>query len=182
MQLMNVDGLTRENVASHLQKYRLYLKRMQGLGSSTGVACPSGSMSAADAATEQLFASNPISHPFLSRSPSGPGQETFLPFMSPAAAASPQIAAAAAVAQQQYYHQRQMGHFGSPTANSGVYDNGFHSRGSATQGLHRMGAAGLGMMHPSPIAAPQNSYGDDVDSGGGGGRRVLTLFPTGTED
>lgn len=32
MQLMSVDGLTRENVASHLHKYRLYLKRMQGLG------------------------------------------------------------------------------------------------------------------------------------------------------
>lgn len=30
MQLMNVEGLTRENVASHLQKYRHYLKRMQG--------------------------------------------------------------------------------------------------------------------------------------------------------
>lgn len=27
MQIMNVDGLTRENVASHLQKYRLQLKR-----------------------------------------------------------------------------------------------------------------------------------------------------------
>jgi hypothetical protein len=26
---MKVDGLTRENVASHLQKYRLYLKRVQ---------------------------------------------------------------------------------------------------------------------------------------------------------
>nr|BDI21195.1 transcription factor LUX [Lemna minor] len=31
MQLMNVEGLTRENVASHLQKYRQYLKRMQGI-------------------------------------------------------------------------------------------------------------------------------------------------------
>ncbi len=29
--LMNVEGLTRENVASHLQKYRAYLKRLAGL-------------------------------------------------------------------------------------------------------------------------------------------------------
>ena len=27
VRLMNVEGLTRENVASHLQKYRIYLKR-----------------------------------------------------------------------------------------------------------------------------------------------------------
>ena len=26
---MNVEGLTRENVASHLQKYRLYMTRLQ---------------------------------------------------------------------------------------------------------------------------------------------------------
>ncbi|XP_057748823.1 transcription factor LUX-like [Arachis stenosperma] len=48
MQLMNVEGLTRENVASHLQKYRLYLKRMQGL-SADG---PSSS--------DHLFASTPV--------------------------------------------------------------------------------------------------------------------------
>ncbi|KAL5750302.1 hypothetical protein ACOSP7_024905 [Xanthoceras sorbifolium] len=48
MQLMNVEGLTRENVASHLQKYRLYLKRMQGLSNDD----PSPS--------DQLFASTPV--------------------------------------------------------------------------------------------------------------------------
>ncbi|KAK9700097.1 hypothetical protein RND81_08G217000 [Saponaria officinalis] len=31
MEMMNVEGLTRENVASHLQKYRIYLKRVDGL-------------------------------------------------------------------------------------------------------------------------------------------------------
>ena len=29
--MMNVEGMTRENVASHLQKYRLHLRRLGGL-------------------------------------------------------------------------------------------------------------------------------------------------------
>lgn len=48
MQLMNVEGLTRENVASHLQKYRLYVKRMR---SNEG---PSPS--------DHIFASTPVPH------------------------------------------------------------------------------------------------------------------------
>ncbi|XP_074562027.1 transcription factor PCL1-like [Curcuma longa] len=52
MQLMNVEGLTRENVASHLQKYRLYLKRKEGR-SSEG---PSSS--------DRLFASTPMPQSF----------------------------------------------------------------------------------------------------------------------
>lgn len=31
--LMNVEGMTRENIASHLQKYRMYLKKMGGYSS-----------------------------------------------------------------------------------------------------------------------------------------------------
>lgn len=55
MQLMNVEGLTRENVASHLQKYRLYLKRMQGFPGEVG---PSGT--ASSSSDHQLFASSPV--------------------------------------------------------------------------------------------------------------------------
>ncbi|GFZ21292.1 response regulator 14 [Actinidia rufa] len=36
LELMNVPGLTRENVASHLQKFRLYLRRLSGVAQQQG--------------------------------------------------------------------------------------------------------------------------------------------------
>lgn len=71
MQLMSVEGLTRENVASHLQKYRLYLRRMQG-GNGNGVS--GGHVIVSDSATDRLFASSPVpahllSHEYLMPSP-----------------------------------------------------------------------------------------------------------------
>ncbi|KAF6149370.1 hypothetical protein GIB67_016908 [Kingdonia uniflora] len=59
MQLMSVEGLTRENVASHLQKYRLYLKRMQGLSSGGSGGGGGGS----DAATDHLMGAPISAHP-----------------------------------------------------------------------------------------------------------------------
>lgn len=35
MQMMNVEGLTRENIASHLQKYRIQLKKQENQGGDT---------------------------------------------------------------------------------------------------------------------------------------------------
>ncbi|KAM0865123.1 hypothetical protein ACQ4PT_043490 [Festuca glaucescens] len=184
MQLMSVDGLTRENVASHLQKYRLYLKRMQGLGNGGGGSHSSGS--GTDAATEHLFATGPS--PFLppGRGPAGPD-----PYNAP-------YAPMPAAHHHHHHHPPQIGHFHHPAARplghygagpgGAGFDHGFLSRavaGGAPVGPpamhHRMVGAGaaMGMMAPS-------SFADDLDlgsrGGGGGGavggRRELTLFPT----
>ncbi|XP_068662176.1 transcription factor MYBC1-like [Aristolochia californica] len=160
MQLMSVDGLTRENVASHLQKYRLYLKRMQGLSGPGGP--NAGPVSAADAADHHLFASAPVPHHFLHRGPTPPAAtaDHFLPFVPVAALQHhhhQQIAA------HQYYNSRQFGQFGSPPG--GQFDHGFLSR--QPHAVHRM-------VGPMPSA----NYDDLETTGGGGGRKVLTLFPT----
>ncbi|GFZ01439.1 homeodomain-like superfamily protein [Actinidia rufa] len=107
MQLMNVEGLTRENVASHLQKYRLYLKRMQGL-SSEG---PSYS--------DHLFASTPVPQSLHESGGSGNGHVAMpIPMPCP-----PQMMS---------YHMPVMGmahgygHMGMPVGNPGSY-HGFES-------------------------------------------------------
>ncbi|XP_074355226.1 transcription factor MYBC1-like [Apium graveolens] len=153
MQLMSVDGLTRENVASHLQKYRLYLKRMQqGNLSSHG--------SSGDTATDHLFASSPVPAHFLHQGRSN--SEHFVPFV------------AVPVMQQQQYQQqmavqyRQVSpHFGSPPN-----EHPFLARQQQQQQqVHRMAMP----VHNSVAS----SYIDDLESPNA--RKVLTLFPTGND-
>lgn len=52
LELMTVDGLTRENVASHLQKYRLYLKKAAKMDSGTPAAAPAAPEAAPPAAAQ----------------------------------------------------------------------------------------------------------------------------------
>lgn len=179
MQLMSVDGLTRENVASHLQKYRLYLKRMQGLSAGTGAVAGGGG--SADPATDHLFASSPVPAHFLH--PGRPNSDHFLPFVPVTIQQHHQqqqqhMAAAATHPQMQqtpqYHHHRQpqVGHFGSPPNPNGQFEHPFLARQS--QPVHRMGA---------PIHSPTvPGYIEDMESAnatGATGRKVLTLFPTG---
>ncbi|KNA04041.1 hypothetical protein SOVF_203360 [Spinacia oleracea] len=188
MQLMSVDGLTRENVASHLQKYRLYLKRMQGLnngggGGGGGVAGgPNGGLTGSgDAATDHLFASSPVPAHFLHQNGPGgggggrPNSDHFMPYMPVAALNHHQMAAAVAghqqiQAQYQHHHHRQMGHFGSAQGN-GQFDHPFLSRQA------HLGPTRNGMMQSN------SGFVEDVESGtaNNGGRKVLTLFPTGED-
>ena len=189
MQLMSVDGLTRENVASHLQKYRLYLKRMQGLsggggGGAAGGAGAAGLGGGADPATDHLFASSPVPAHFLHPAAAAgrPNSEHYLPFV-PVSALQQQhhhphmVAAAGGHPQiQGQYHHRQVGHFGSPTSvapANGQFDHPFLARQG--QVVHRLGP---------PVHNGVPGYVEDLELGNAasaGGRKVLTLFPTGED-
>ncbi|KAE8683549.1 putative calmodulin-binding protein [Hibiscus syriacus] len=152
MQLMSVDGLTRENVASHLKKYCLYLKRMQGLSGGSGGGANGGYGGArlgasADPTTDHLFASSPHHQQ----------QQQMLA----AVVGHPHL--------QSQYHRPQVGLYGS-SPNS-QFEHPFLGR-QTQQPMHRMGGTPVHNQAPS-------SYVEDLESANGnGGRKVLTLFPT----
>lgn len=151
MQLMNVDGLTRENVASHLQKYRLYLKRMQGL-SNEG---PSSS--------DHLFASTPVppslaasahflvshhSHQQHREHPFGPVHSTTLP----------------SILGHNAHHLPS--HMGSPTASFSSFDT-------------RATFSTLTRVPPPSLLSSEHVRETYVQHSSSPPGRILTLFPTG---
>ncbi|KAG8372165.1 hypothetical protein BUALT_Bualt12G0038100 [Buddleja alternifolia] len=170
MQLMSVDGLTRENVASHLQKYRLYLKRMQGIpghsGGGGGNSAAAMAVSGVDAATDHLFASSPVPAHFLH--PGRANSDHFnVPFVPVATAAMHhhhhgQMAVVAP-------HHHRFRHFvGSPP--NGQFD---HHHPFIRQPLLQ------GQRIAAQVHSSNGGYAEDFESTNG--RQVLTLFPTGDD-
>lgn len=178
MQLMSVDGLTRENVASHLQKYRLYLKRMQGIsngGGSGGGLNGNATMAAAGGSdADHLFASSPVPAHFLHQG--RPNSDHYLPFVPVTAM---QHHPMAAVVGHHHHHtqlQQQFRHFGTSPPN-GQFEHPFLSRQSQQQQVQRIGTP----VHNASSVIP--SYVEDMESAtaASNGRKVLTLFPTGDD-
>ncbi|KAK6127210.1 hypothetical protein DH2020_039053 [Rehmannia glutinosa] len=157
MQLMSVDGLTRENVASHLQKYRLYLKRMQSI-SNGGNNIPAAT--GVDPATDHLFASSPVPAHFLH--PGRANSDHFLPFV-PVAAAT-----------MQHHHQMAAAHHHHPQQFR-QFEHPFMRQ--SQQQVQRIGAPIHSSSNGGSVVLP--NYADDFESANG--RKVLTLFPNGDD-
>ncbi|GAA0146358.1 winged helix/forkhead transcription factor [Lithospermum erythrorhizon] len=73
LELMNVPGLTRENVASHLQKYRLYLRRLSGVSQHQG-GLNNSFMGLSDTAFESMASLNGLDLQALAASGQLPSQ------------------------------------------------------------------------------------------------------------
>uniref|UniRef100_A0A1J3E7X7 Transcription factor LUX n=1 Tax=Noccaea caerulescens TaxID=107243 RepID=A0A1J3E7X7_NOCCA len=146
MQLMNVEGLTRENVASHLQKYRLYLKRMQGLTTEG----PSSS--------DKLFSSTPVPpQSFQDIGGQGSGSAGHVGVSIPVPyGASPmmQMPVYAHHMGMQGYHHQNHGH-------DPYHQNHHH---------HHHGSGGSGAFEANPYMMQQNKFGSmaSYPSVGGG--------------
>ncbi|CAI5969028.1 unnamed protein product [Closterium sp. NIES-65] len=84
LEMMGVPGLTRENVASHLQKFRLYLKRLSGMAESGISAAPSAALSSTPA---PISSAPPTAAAAVGSGSSGgaPGTPVLKTYSSPAA-------------------------------------------------------------------------------------------------
>ena len=172
LQLMNVEGMTRENVASHLQKYRLYLKRLAGIPPSAPLptdimqrvhpfqypgASTLGASAAMNAAAanpfaptiEQMHAGVPPGMP----TPGFPGES----IANSAEAFQAQMAAAQFNQQLLSYMGASMGGFQAP----GGPGAGSSGAGSSEEAARNAAAAAAAMMHArqTPMGYPGMPYG-----------------------
>lgn len=152
MQLMSVDGLTRENVASHLQKYRLYLKRMKSGGGGGG----SGD-------SDHLFASSPVPPHFLHPT-SRQSSDLFIPSFVPISTQQQHIAAPPS---QFLHRQISAVNFTSPTKATDQAMFLARQQSELQQPVFKPSSLHL----HSQVA----NYTQDLKSGA---KTVLTLFPT----
>ncbi|CAE6075322.1 unnamed protein product [Arabidopsis arenosa] len=145
MQLMNVEGLTRENVASHLQKYRLYLKRMQGLTNE------------GPSASDKLFSSTPVPPQSFQDIGGGGGSSgnVGVPIQGP-------YGAQPMMQMPVYAHHMGMQGYHHQNHNHDPYHQNHHH--------HHHGAGGSGAFESNPYMMQQNKFGSmaSYPSVGGG--------------
>ncbi|KAJ0266377.1 hypothetical protein HA466_0003970 [Hirschfeldia incana] len=157
MQLMSVDGLTRENVASHLQKYRLYLKRMQSGGGGGGGNVVGDS--------DHLFASSPVPTHFLHPT-ARQSSDHFVPSFVPIAAL------------QHHHHQQPSPQFLHRQISAVNFTPQANNNGKAVdQSLFLARQSQQILARPSSLHLHSQvaNYAEDLEQGA---KTVLTLFPT----
>ena len=144
MQLMNVEGLTRENVASHLQKYRLYLKRMQGLTNE------------GPSASDKLFSSTPVPPQSFQDIGGGGGSSGNVGVPIPGAYGTQQM-----MQMPVYAHHMGMQGYHHQNHNHDPYHQNHR---------HHHGAGGNGAFESNPYMMQQNKFGSmaSYPSVGGG--------------
>nr|QQP23418.1 transcription factor PCL1-like protein [Sedum alfredii] len=146
---------------SHFQKYRLFLKRMQGHLNGAGLGL-------FDPTTDHFFGKFPVSVHFLP--PVGwPGQGHFFPFFFPPQPGRP-IWGGHPQLQQQFYQQKKRGQFGFPPKKkkNGQFEPFFMGGRPGQQPGHRGGGPPF--------------FGEKVDFyAAKGGGKVFPLFSPGGE-
>ena len=174
LQLMNVEGMTRENVASHLQKYRLYLKRLAGIPPSAPLPTdimqrvhpfqypgastlgPSAAMNAAAAnpfapTIEQMHAGVPPGMP----TPGFPGES----MANSAEAFQAQMAAAQFNQQFLSYMGASMGGFQAPGGPGAGSSGAGSSEEAARNAAAAAAAAAMMNVRQTPMGYPGMLYG-----------------------
>jgi SHAQKYF class myb-like DNA-binding protein len=167
LQLMNVEGMTRENVASHLQKYRLHLKRLAGVAPNATIPpemLPQVQAQAHAQHQQQLqqVSLNPQGRAALVSHPGGQLLQT----------SAPQSTQVAAPAQQAQLMPEQQQHQGMLAAQGLQFVGIPQAGGAPPMMLHPGGAPAMQQWQGMPLAITSLQGAAAAAAAGAGGQQA----------